>query len=164
MWATALLVTILRLIVRYNNLQRLFWDDAFAVSGMVWLTMMTILNHLSCDAIYLIQTIAEGGTPPAPFTTSNKISSTIMLQRKMQMIFMVFFWNCLWSVKGSLLMLYRRLFTCVDGYMKWWWVVVASCVLTWLISVLTNFMTCMPLRRRFSLDPKGQCFCLSYKY
>jgi hypothetical protein len=61
----------------------------------------------------------------------------------------MFFWNCLWSVKGSLLMLYRRLFTCVNGYMKWWWVVAAACVLTWAISILTNFIACLPLRRRF---------------
>jgi hypothetical protein len=56
------------------------------------------------------------------------------------------------------LMLYHRLLLCVQGYMRWWWVVVASCVLAWLISILTNFLACIPFRRRFSLDPKGQQF------
>lgn len=27
---------------------------------------------------------------------------------------------------------YRKLFVGVDGYIKWWWVVVFSCILTWL--------------------------------
>jgi hypothetical protein len=155
MWAIALVITILRLAVRYRHLKRFFWDDAFAISAMVCLTGMAILNELSRNAIYLTELIASGGTPGPPFTTAEKISSAMIAQSKMQFSFMMLFWTCLWSVKGSLLMFYRRLFIGVDGYMKWWWVVVGSCILTWLISVLTDFMDCMPLRRRFSLDPKG---------
>ena len=159
MWTTALLISILRLAVRYWNLKRLFWDDAFAISAMLWLTVMAILNQLSCNAIYLMEALAEGRTPPTPFlTTPDQIITTIISQRKMQMLFMISFWNCLWSVKASLLMLYSRRLLCVQGYMRWWWVVVASCILTWLISILTNFLACIPLRRRFSLDPKGQQF------
>lgn len=159
MWTTALLITALRLAVRYRHLKRLFWDDAFAIAGIVCLTAMAILNQTSRDAIYLIELMASGGTPGPPFTTTEKISSTIIAQMKMQFFFMMLFWTTLWSVKGSLLMFYRRLFIGVDGYMKWWWAVVGFCILTWLVSVLTNFMDCIPLRRRFSLAPKGDAQC-----
>lgn len=157
MWATALLTTILRLVVRYRKLKQLFWDDIFAISAIVWLTVMAILNHLSLDAIYFMAAIAKGETPSAQFTTAEKIATTRVSQSKMQFCFMISFWNCLWSAKGSLLMFYRKLFTGVDGYMKWWWIVVGSCIVTWMISLLTNFMVCMPLTRRFSMDQKGQC-------
>jgi hypothetical protein len=83
MWTTALLISILRLAVRYWNLKRLFWDDAFAISAMIWLTVMATLNQLSCNAIYLMEALAEGRTPPAPFlTTPDQIITTIISQRK----------------------------------------------------------------------------------
>ena len=156
MCTTAVLITVLRLAIRYLHLKRLFWDDAFAIAGTVCLTAMAVLNQTSRDAIYLIELMANGGTLGPPFTTAAKISSTITAQMKMQFFFMMLFWTTLWCVKGSLLMFYRRLFIGVDGYMKRWWVVVGFCIVTYLISVLTNFMDCMPSRRRFSLAPEGE--------
>ena len=156
MWAAAFLITVLRLTVRYLHLKRLFWDDAFAISAIVSLTVMAILNQTSRDAIYLIEVIAAGGAPHPPFTTAEKISSAMIAQSKMQFFFMMLFWTTLWSIKGSLLMFYRRLFVGLDGYMKWWWMVVGVCIVTYLASILSNIMDCMPLKRRFSLDPKGE--------
>jgi len=95
MWATALLTTILRLAVRYRKLKHLFWNDALAISAIVWLTIMAILNHLLLDVRYLMATIAEGGTPSAPFTTRGKIATTLISQRKMQLCFMISIWNCM---------------------------------------------------------------------
>lgn len=155
MWAVAFLITVLRLIVRYLHKKRLFWDDAFAIAAIVGLTAMAILNQTSCDAIYLIDVIAAGGTPGPSFTSQEIIFSTIIAQRYMQFFFMMLFWTTLWSVKGSLMMFYRRLVVGVDGYMTWWWVVVAFSIITYLISIMTNILDCIPLRRRFSLDPKG---------
>jgi len=76
MWTTALLISILRLTVRYWNLKRLFWDYAFAISAMIWLTVMATLNQLSCNAIYLMEALAEGRTPSAPFLTPDQIMTS----------------------------------------------------------------------------------------
>lgn len=156
MWALGFVIVVLRLVVRYRTTSRLYWDDAFAISGIVWLTTMVIMNHTARDAIYLQMEIASGGRPSNPkFISKQVISDAILGQKKMQFAFMVGFWNCLWSAKASLLMFYRRLFNGVDGYMRWWWLVTATCIVTWLISLLTDFMVCLPLRRRFSLVPAG---------
>lgn len=158
MWSIAFAVTLLRLAVRYRHLKRFFWDDGWVVWAMVCLTIMAILNQVQRDIIYMIAIIAKGGVPSAPFTTPEKIASSMILQAKLQFTFMMFFWTALWSIKAALLMFYSRLFTGVQGYMKWWWIVVVCCILTWLMSVISNFMDCIPLRRRFSLDPKGRYF------
>lgn len=164
MWALAFIVVVLRLVVRYRTTSRLYWDDFFAILGMLWLTVMVIMNNLSRDGIYVQMDMATLGYPSNPkFLVQDKmtarmlISNEILGQKKMQFAFMVAFWNCLWSAKASLLMFYRRLFAGVDGYMRWWWVVVASCIVTWMISLLTDFMVCLPLRRRFSMDSADIC-------
>ena len=164
MWTLGFIVVVLRLIVRYRTTSRLYWDDGFAIFGMMWLTVMVITNHFARDAIYLQLDLATTGRPSNPkFMVQDRnaaamlVRNAILGQKKMQFAFMVAFWNTLWSAKASLLMFYRRLFAGVDGYMRWWWVVVISCIITWIASLLTDFMVCLPLRRRFSLIPSDQC-------
>lgn len=156
LWTLAFVIVVLRLAVRYRTTSRLYWDDAFAVSGIIWLTTMVIMNHFARDGIYLQIDLAATGRPSNPkFTSKQLISDAMIGQKKMQFAFMMAFWNSLWSAKASLMMFYRRLFNGVDGYMRWWWAVTAMCILMWLISILTDFMVCLPLRRRFSLAPEG---------
>lgn len=164
MWALGFVVVALRLVVRYRTTSRLYWDDFFAILGVLWLTVMVIMNHLARDGIYVQMDMATLGRPSnQKFLVQDKItagmliSNAVLEQKKMQFAFMVAFWNCLWSAKASLLMFYRRLFAGVDGYMRWWWVVVVSCIVTWMISLLTDFMVCLPLRRRFSLEKADRC-------
>lgn len=159
MWGIALSTTTLRLFVRYRNLKRFFWDDGWVSFGMICLTIMAVMNQLQRETIYMILGLQTGLTPKKAYNTPEKVASAMIHQSKLQFVFMMFFWTTLWSVKASLLMFYRRLFIGVQGYMRWWWVVVGICVVTWLMSFLSNFMDCMPLRRRFSLDPKGNNSC-----
>ena len=161
-----LLIAVLRLVVRYRQLNQLLWDDAFAISGLVCLTIMAILNQCQRDYIYMeIDLLSDPTALRPPFTTEAAIEAGIAYGSKLQFTFVMFFWTCLWSIKGSLLIFYRRLLLGVNGYMKWWWAVVVFCILTWLASLLTNFLSCIPLWRRWSFDPAGQSDfqCHSYR-
>ena len=45
--------------------------------------------------------------------------------------FNVFFYSCLWSVKLSLLLFFRRLRSKQRSHQVWWWCVLGVCVVTW---------------------------------
>ncbi|KAI9055915.1 hypothetical protein LZ554_000851 [Drepanopeziza brunnea f. sp. 'monogermtubi'] len=156
-YTAAISVTVLRLAIRYFQMKRLLWDDAFAIFGLISFTVMVILAELMCEKIYVTITFTEGGSLPPKYTKTKQITDNIIEQLLMQFYFMMLFWTTLWSIKGSFLMFYRRLFTGTDGYMKWWWGVVAFTIATYIASVLTNIMTCLPLWRRFSLNPADTC-------
>jgi hypothetical protein len=152
-----ILIVLLRLAVRYGQLKHFLWDDGFAISGLVSLTVMAILNQCQRDYIYMeIDLFSDPAALKPPFTTEAGIVAGVVYESKLQFVFVIFFWTCLWSIKGSFLAFYRKLLLGVSGYMKWWWAVVVFCILGWLASVLTNFLSCIPLSRRWSFDSTGK--------
>ncbi|KAH6680810.1 hypothetical protein B0J14DRAFT_649188 [Halenospora varia] len=157
MFATGLLFTTLRLAVRLKNLRRLHWDDVLQIGGMISLLICTILNELQHDDIYALQALAPIEGAPEQATFRQEITDTTRRQAKLQFIFIIFFWTCLWFIKASFLMFYKRLFDGLSGYMKWWWIVVVTCIVTYIMCILSNFLECLPLSRRFELDLQGSC-------
>ncbi|KAJ5054219.1 uncharacterized protein L3040_000500 [Drepanopeziza brunnea f. sp. 'multigermtubi'] len=157
LYTVAVFITVLRLAVRYFQMKRLLWDDAFAIFGLISFTVMVVLAELMCEKIYMLITFSEGGSLGPKYTETKQITDGIIDQLIMQFYFMMLFWTTLWSIKGSFLMFYRRLFTGTDGYMKWWWAVVAFTIATYIASVLTNVMVCLPLWRRFTLNTQDLC-------
>jgi hypothetical protein len=135
---------------------RLFADDAFAIGALICFTVMAIMNQVQRDYIYMeIDLLSNPAALRPPFTTEDGIANGVAVESKLQFAAILFFWSCLWCIKGSLMMFYRRLFVGVNGYMKWWWMVAMFCIITWLASILTNFLSCIPISRRWSFDPKS---------
>lgn len=51
-------------------------------------------------------------------------------------------WTILWSIKLSLLFLYRRLMRGLPAELRWWWVAFAYCIITYIFSVVGTFVSC----------------------
>lgn len=152
MWSIGFLLTALRLGIRYHYMKRIYWEDAWAVFGLVGLSVMAILNQIVRDDIYLFVTIYNGGPTPPQYTSPAAVEAAIVRETKIQFPFMIIFWACLWSCKASLLVFYRKLSINLTGYMKWWWAVVGICLVTFIMSVLTNVLTCIPLYTRWTVS------------
>ncbi|CRG88435.1 hypothetical protein PISL3812_05465 [Talaromyces islandicus] len=60
------------------------------------------------------------------------------------------FWVVLWSVKLSLLFLYRRLFEGLPGQMRWWWGVFLFTVVTLIGCIISNFTSCQNMHAWFT--------------
>ncbi|RFU31558.1 hypothetical protein B7463_g4771, partial [Scytalidium lignicola] len=157
MSALAIIFTLLRLGVRSFYIKKLHVDDFLAIGAACSLLILAILNHYQRPVIYALVDASTGKPPPAPYNTQLGFANGIVYQAKLQFAFMLFFWTCLWTVKFSFLMFYRKLFVGIQGYMKWWWGVVVFCILTYLASVLTLFLSCVPVSRRFSIAPEAPC-------
>ncbi|KUJ07657.1 uncharacterized protein LY89DRAFT_631275 [Mollisia scopiformis] len=157
MWGTGLLLTTLRFAVRYHYFRDFFWDDFFQVIGMLSLTALAVVTQLQRDKIYALKAAAPPDGDPAERTYKHVITDATRDQAKLQFASIFLFWICLWAIKGSLLMFYRRLFYNLPKYMKWWWAAAVACIATFIACVLTNFLECLPMSHRFELDLQGSC-------
>jgi len=68
-------------------------------------------------------------------------------------------WSILWSIKLSLLLLYKRLMRGLPAQLRWWWVVFVFTIATYVFSIVTTFTSCggpvLMLK-----DPAGMfCYC-----
>lgn len=153
--ATGLLFTTLRFFVRWHHHRRFFCDDALQLAAMSCLIILAVLNELQHDTIYALQAIAPKEGDKAGLTFVHVITDATREQAKQQFVAIIVFWTCLWLIKASFLMFYRRLFFNLSGYMRWWWIVTVVCMATFVANILANFLECLPLSRRFELDLQG---------
>lgn len=65
-----------------------------------------------------------------------------------------FFWLTLWTVKWSLLFMFRRLTEGLPEYNKVWWAVLVFSILTFIGACVSNFTSCSSLQAWFTA---GQC-------
>ncbi|CAL3968565.1 unnamed protein product [Diplocarpon coronariae] len=157
MWSIALVITILRLTVRFLQMKRLFWDDIFAVLGIIFLTGVAALNQAARDSTYLLIALEEGHKPAPQYKNLKDINAAEVHHKYMLFFLVMVFYLTLWSVKISLLLFYRRLLVGLNGYMRWWWIVMWFTIASLLASTLSNFLSCIPLSRRFDLHPGASC-------
>lgn len=155
MWGIGLLLTIVRLLIRYHYQGGWFGDDALQMCAMFSLTALATVTELQRDTIYDLKTAAstKGGS------TGNDmpmITNSTREQAKLQFLSIILFWLCLWSIKGSILAFYRRLFSNLKAYLKWWWLVAMACMTTFVACILANFLECLPLHRRLQLGLEGE--------
>ncbi|KAK2768273.1 hypothetical protein FQN54_000126 [Arachnomyces sp. PD_36] len=61
------------------------------------------------------------------------------------------FWFSLWSVKISLLFLYRRLMKGLPQLMRWWWVVMGFTLVSLVGCVVSNFTSCSSMHAWFTV-------------
>lgn len=62
----------------------------------------------------------------------------------------IFFWLTLWSVKWSLLFMFRRLTEGLPLYTKIWWGVLAFTVLTFIGAFISEFTSCSSMHAWFT--------------
>ncbi|KAJ6035051.1 uncharacterized protein N7446_009811 [Penicillium canescens] len=122
-------------------------DDAFAVAGMIFWTMQTII-------IYLLGLFGNNiglNDKTAMLVPDSKMHNMILGSK---LAFMNWIWYIcyIWCLKGVLLCLYwkltqglwhRHLVTAAGGF----------CVVTWLACLLTHICLCTPVERNWQIKP-----------
>lgn len=88
---------------------------------------MSISSVVVIPAMYRVTAVERGKSPPYATLMDDAL-----------MMIKIFFCNSLllfltlWSVKFSLLFLYRRLMTGLPKQMRWWWGILVFSILVWL--------------------------------
>lgn len=159
LFALATVFTVIRFTVRWNSQHRFYGDDWFALTSWFSLLTLAILYTANAGSVFFLSNYSKiyYTTGVAPDIDINELMYHYKLFAIVQLIAMLFFWTTLWAGKFSLLAFYRRLMEGVSGYMRWLWLVVVINVLTYLACFLSNFLTCLPMQRRWSPDPLTNC-------
>ncbi|CAG7947684.1 unnamed protein product [Penicillium nalgiovense] len=148
-YGIGMLFLLVRLYARLyvGGLRGLRLDDVFAVSGMIFWSMLTAI-------IYLLGVYGNNiglNEQTAMLVPDSKIPHMILGSK---LAFMNWIWYIcyIWCLKGVLLCLYWKL---TEGTWHRHLVTAASafCVVTWLICLLTHICLCTPVTQNWQIKP-----------
>ena len=117
------LFMVARCFARWYRAWRFQVEDFFMFLAYGFFLSMTISYIVIIPPLYRVTEVSEGLIKPYPEVLSDSL-----------IIIKVFFansmllWFTLWSVKFSVLFLYRRLMIGLPKYLRWWWAVLGFCV------------------------------------
>jgi len=149
-------MTVARGVVRWKQNGIFHGDDYWAFASCFFLLVMAIHYHFMVPGVYETQRYQDQEFLLAQMTPEEYgVAGVLFL--KLLFSCMMFFWASLWAVKASFLCLIYRLIGGLPTYKKWWWAIVVFTIATFVASVLNNFGSCLPLWRRWSLDPLHSC-------
>ncbi|KAJ4404847.1 hypothetical protein N0V91_005582 [Didymella pomorum] len=121
MWAVALLLTLLRGLIRWHSQRQIFADDYLIFGGMLSLTALTavvtrLLPQFYLAGSYTAAVMQDPTTlmplPPDVFLARTQTSLKLMFSQ------MLLFWTTLWAAKFSILFFFRRLLDGLPRYIK----------------------------------------------
>jgi hypothetical protein len=129
------LFCIARFTARWYKALRFQAEDIFMLMAWAFFLGMSISYVVLIPAMYRVNAVKSGKAPLYP-----------TLLKDANLMIKIFFCNSmllfmtLWSVKFSLLFLYRRLMTGLPKQMRWWWAVTIFCVLVGIIQRILGIM------------------------
>ncbi|KAI1821856.1 hypothetical protein F4861DRAFT_541556 [Xylaria intraflava] len=109
---------VFRLATRIKSFKKLLLDDYLVILAWLLLLVSAILWQLKSRALYLMYAIQSGRSLPTP-------EFPIIYGQFLRLVvaWNILFYSCLWSVKFSFLVFFRRLGNNVSLGRIWWWVV-----------------------------------------
>lgn len=129
MWggtALSLCFLIFRIFVRLRYFKRLYADDILVIAAWAMLLASSIVWQTQQVPLYNQFKLSSGHIQP---TTAILAAEQTLLHANLAVL--ILFLSCLWSVKVSILVFFRRLGHKVQGQRIWWWSVMGFTLLTW---------------------------------
>lgn len=129
--AIATVFTIARFAVRWTQQKREFQiEDGICLFSWVSFLVMATLYIVVTPALYRVDTAVSTGQLYPDLLKDSMYVVEIFFANT------IIFWIVLWSVKLSLLFLYRRLFVGLPDQMKWWWSVLIFTILVRILAIV----------------------------
>ncbi|KAL8962936.1 MAG: hypothetical protein Q9183_005076, partial [Haloplaca sp. 2 TL-2023] len=147
--AVSLCFLVFRLTVKIRSFRRVYSDDCLVIFSWVLLLASSALWQVQSVNLYDLYAVQSGEKP----LTLGFIDTNTQLLRSLTP-FAILFYTCLWVIKLSFLLFFRRLGLNVRGQKMWWWCVLVITVLTWVATIADNNYKC-------SLEPIEFIWCTS---
>ena len=123
----ALALTVGRYWVRSTIIRRIGWDDAAHLLGvMLLLSQVSIVT----SAASMMYKLGDRTANESPLFYQLDLAATLIA------------WACLWAVKMSFLLLYRRIFQVSVWFTRAWWVVATFVGLTFWVLIAGSITQC----------------------
>jgi hypothetical protein len=127
MITVASLFCIARFTARWYKAWRFQAEDIFMLLAWAFFLSMSMSYVVLIPAMYRINVMESGKVPLYPTLLKD---ANLMI--KILICNSMLFCTALWSVKFSLLFLYRRLMNGLPKQMRWWWAVTIFCNLVYI--------------------------------
>ena len=140
LWAGAgisLCFLLFRLFVRIKSYQKLYSDDFLVIAAWAMLLTNTVIWHVMVPNLYEVDGVQSGQEQQRPGFANNLTS---LLHSLLPVT--VLFYSCLWTVKLSFLLFFRRLGSKVRGHKVWWWCILIITILTWIACIASIQYRC----------------------
>lgn len=128
---------IFRLTVKIRSFHKIYSDDYLVIAAWVLLLGSAVLWQVEAPNLYELFAVTSGEKP----LTSSFVARNIDLLRSLTP-FALLFYSCLWTVKVSFLLFFRRLGLNVRGQKVWWWCVLVITLLTWAATIADHNYKC----------------------
>ncbi|KAK4864288.1 hypothetical protein LT330_010081 [Penicillium expansum] len=139
----AFVTVCLRLLARYERMQKLWWDDYMVIFSMLW-------NFIVVGLIFAM--IHKGmGLHAGTLPTEN----VIMIAKYLVVAEVLYVFNLVWT-KLSILLMYYRIFR--FPYFKTWAYIIGVFVILWVICITFLFIfICVPVQKLWYPQIPGRC-------
>ncbi len=136
--AISLCFLLFRLYVKVKTFRRLYSDDYLVIAAWGMLLATAVLWQTIIHIVYEQYAVTSGRAAITPdfFTAQTHLMHTLAP-------LLVLFYTCLWAVKLSLLLFFRRLGSKVMGQKIWWWSILVITVVTWAICTGLLHWSCL---------------------
>jgi hypothetical protein len=124
-------------------------EDAFMYLALISFAITCALYYATINTFFNVSAIAVGKMQPYASLQDDLV---VMLYEFFTVQF--FFWLTLWSVKWSLLFMFKRLTDGLPLYHKVWWGVLIFSILTFIGCCISNFTSCSSMHAWFTA---GEC-------
>lgn len=149
---------------RWIGARRFSWEDGWCWLAAICLVLVGSLYVKILPNIYWVQDVRDQiRKPDADFFA--KGNEMLLYIQAIQ----VFFWTCLWSVKISLLLMFKRLTERVPVHRIIWWVVMVITIVTYIGCIITQLTACVDISKATTIggcsaeaDIKRQAISLYY--
>ena len=140
-----------RTIARSLKLQKVPYEleDIFMYLAWASFTTMTALYYSTIHEYFYLIGLSMGLEQPYPGFQKD---ASVMLQKMFAVQFI--YWLSLWSVKWSLLFMFKKLTKGLPGYTYAWWGILAFTILTLIGNFISNFTSCSSMKAWFNA---GSC-------
>ena len=130
----AIVLTGGRFWIRCKIIKRLSWDDAAHLLGLLLLIAQVSIIAAAASMIYRTLDLEAGD--------DSRYEATHLLFVRLNIAGVLLTWLCLYAIKMSFLLFYRRIFQISKGFMQAWWVVLVIVVLTFWILIAGSITQC----------------------
>lgn len=120
-----------RLHVKLHSFRRLYFNDWLIIVAQAMLLASTILWQVEASILYKQHLVQSG---ELSFTPGFIDRDTALLRSVVP--FTILYYSCVWTVKASLVLFFRRLGSKVPGHKIWWSSIFIITVLAWVACVV----------------------------
>ncbi|KAF2643779.1 hypothetical protein P280DRAFT_444904 [Massarina eburnea CBS 473.64] len=138
MMAITTAVVLARVAVQSTRKMRMALEDYLVYLAYTMYLSMSVMYIVVTPAMFRVTAAAKGLVP----SYATLMDDALFLTRIFFTNSMIF-WFVLWTIKFSLLALYRRLMVGLSvGYVRLWWAVFGFCALSLIGAIVSNFTSC----------------------